>query len=768
MRPRARSRALRHPGPVPYNRGMRAMHLLPGPASGLRLRRRAPAVDRPPIAYGFGLAAVALAIVLLPLAYAALCAGSLWLLGWHLVRHAGWLIGPDSAFLPGLAYLLGSLMILGIAMFLIRPLVSGRRRPRPDLVLRPEQEPRLHAFVQQICNSLGSPTPVRIQVSMDVNACARLAPGWENLWNGGLELVLGLPLVRGLELGQFAAVLAHELGHFRQGAAMRLVHGIRRVNQWFARAAAREDAWERDLAAGSERIDPMLYGFYWCGRACALAAREVLRAHARAAQAVSCLLLREMEHQADSAAIKLVGGETFASMVLEAKVIEAAWGLANRSLGLALREGNLADDLPALVAAHTRVFIPEVRRRMERTLMSERTAWFDTHPSLAERVRRARRAASRGMFHAAGPAHTLFSDFVALSRKATLGFYRSDLGEEFNPSRVMATGDLVSGQSEIQVGEAAVTGYFLGMLSNLRPLWLNAADMGADGESGDASHGAPADRDESAGGFLSAESGACWRARLEDARRRLESGFAKASERSRAYAAADARMLDAVQALALMRANFWIEPGDFQLRKGGALQAGAAFREAEAEQRALAIGLVGFEDAMRRRLAAALRLLDDREVRSRLLDARACSREASRLLPVLAALGKVQPRLESLRRSFHGMGILLENLEGNESAPEVDAQLKTHALAIRLELEAIAKALRGVEYPFGSASSPSDLAGYALDELPSESNYAGHYAAAEEVLGRSYALYFRIFGRLALAAGRVEGVLGLGPLRVDA
>lgn len=740
---------------------MRALSLLPGPASRLRLRRRVPADERPPIAYGIGLVSVALAIVFLPLGYAALCFGTLWILGWHAVSHQGWLIGPESAFLPGLAYALGLLMIAGIALFLIRPLVSGHRRSRPDLVLRPEQEPRLHAFVQQICNSLGSPTPVRIQVSMDVNACARLAPGRENFWNGGLELVLGLPLVRGLELGQFAAVLAHELGHFRQGAAMRLVHGIRRVNQWFARASAHEDAWERDLAARSDRIDPMLYGFYWCGRACSVTARGILRSHARAGQAVSCLLLREMEHQADNAAIRLVGGETFASMVLEAKVIEAAWGLANRSLGLALREGNLADDLPALVAAHTRVFIPEVRRRMERTIMSERTTWFDTHPSLAERVRRARRAASRGMFHAAGPAHTLFSDFVALSRKATLGFYRTDLGEEFNPARVMATGDLVSGQSEIQVGEAAVTGYFLGMLSNLRPLWLNAADMAPDAEEGHL----PLHGDEDAAAGLSPESSARWRIRLEDARQRLESGFSKASESSRAYAAADARMLDAVQALALMRANFWIEPGDFQLREGGAAQAGAVFRESEAEQRALAIGMVGFEDAMRRRLAAALRLLDDVEVRKRLLDARSCSREASRLLPVLAALGRVQARLESLRRSFHGMGILLENLEGNESAPEVDAQLKTYALAIRLELEAIGKGLRGVEYPFGS--SPSDLADYALDELPSEKNYAGHYAIAEEALGRSYALYFRIFGRLALSAGRVEGVLGLGPLRVD-
>ena len=708
------------------------------------------------MAYAVGLFGVGIATILLPFSYLALCGGAVWLLKWHLTANLKWMIGPEAGLFPALGYLLAALFTAGVLVFLLRPFVAGRRRSKADLTLRPDQEPRLHAFVQQICNALGSPTPVRIQVSMDVNASARLAPGWENLFNGGLELVLGLPLVRGLELGQFAGVLAHELGHFRQGAAMRMVHGIRSVNQWFARAASREDPWERELAENGNHLDPFLYVFFWCARACAIAARYVLRAHVRAGQAISCMLLREMEHQADGAAIRLVGGETFAGMVLEAKVIEAAWGLANRSLGMALREGSLADDLPALVAAHTRVFIPEVRRKMERSLMAERTAMFDTHPSMADRVRRARRSSQRGMFHAGGPAHTLFSDFPGLSRKATLSFYRRDLGDDFNPSRMMTTSDLVTGQSEIQVGEAAVTGYFLGMLTNLRPLWLSLSDL----EGG--RQAAPAFHDP-----LDAEESARLRARLEAARARIESDYPRAAEMSRAFAIADARMLDAVQALALMRANFWIEPGDFQLRKGGATQAGTAFKEAEGEQRKLGMGLAGFEEAMRQRLASALRLLADPSVREKLLDARSCSQEVTRLVPVLAALARIQPRLESLRRSYHGMGILLENLEGNESAPEVDAQLKTHSLAIRLELEAVGSALKGLDYPFGSQPGAPDLADYALDALPSERDQAGHYAAAEEALGRCYALYFRIFGRLALAAGRVEGVLGLGPLRVD-
>ena len=69
--------------------------------------------------------------------------------------------------------------------------------------------------------------------------------------------------------------------------------------------------------------------------------------------------------------------------------------------------------------------------------------------------------------------------------------------------------------------------------------------------------------------------------------------------------------------------------------------------------------------------------------------------------------------------------------------------------------------------PLEPLSTAATLAEYALDALPAEGDYGAHYAVAEEALGRCYALYFRIFGRLALSAGRVEGVLGLGPLRVD-
>lgn len=707
-----------------------------------RIRGRARrASRRPTFAYVAGLMAVGSAAVLIPVSYALLVSALAGGLAFHLQAHLHWALGPGSGASGTFLYVLAAAGLGLPCAFLLRPFFVRSQGQAAGIVLDPDGEPRLHTFVARICEALGAPAPSRIRASMDVNASARFAPGVSSVVEGRLELTLGLPLVRGLDLAQFAGVLAHELGHFGQGGAMRLVHSIRTVNFRFARAASVEAAWERRPLDGGA-LDSLLLPVLALARACAVLARWILRAHVRAGQIISCLLLRQMERQADLAAIRLVGGETFAGMVLEAKVLEAAWGLANRSLGLALREGRLADDLPALVAAHTRVFIPEIRRKMEQSLLLESTAVFDTHPSLAERIAFARRTPGRGIFHASGPAHSLFRDFTGLARLATADFYRQDLGAEFRPERMVTTADLVTGHSEAQVGEAAVSGYFGGLTTPLRPLCIDA-------------------------GHLEAARAAGARARLAGSRERVEAGVSAAAEALRAYAATDARRLDAAQAMALTRAKFMIEPLDFQLERQGHPHAEAAFRAAEARLLELGLGLVPFEAALGDRLASALVLLDEKDVRDKLSDASALARESERLVPVLGLLGAAQPRLDSMRVAFHALAILIENIDGNEGARELEEQMRVLASALRKDLAAVSSLLAGLPHPFSPASANVTVAAYAMEALPAEGDIGGLYNAAEEALDRCHALHGRIMGRLALAAGRVEGALGFGAMQLD-
>ena len=153
------------------------MSLLPKTGTRISFRRRRDGRERPPLAYAIGLMGVAAAAIVLPFFYLAIASAVLWLVGMHAIARIGWIVGSEAGLMSGITYLVlllfGSMMVV----FLFRPLFSERRRPKADLTLAPGEEPRLHAFVQQICTALGAPTPERIQVSMDVNASARLAAG---------------------------------------------------------------------------------------------------------------------------------------------------------------------------------------------------------------------------------------------------------------------------------------------------------------------------------------------------------------------------------------------------------------------------------------------------------------------------------------------------------------------------------------------------------------------------------------------------------------
>lgn len=66
---------------------------------------------------------------------------------------------------------------------------------------------------------------------------------------------IGMPLVAGLDMRQFAGVLAHEFGHFSQGVGMRLTYIIRSISHWFTRVVYERDSWDEWLARSTDNLD---------------------------------------------------------------------------------------------------------------------------------------------------------------------------------------------------------------------------------------------------------------------------------------------------------------------------------------------------------------------------------------------------------------------------------------------------------------------------------------------------------------------------------
>ncbi len=97
------------------------------------------------------------------------------------------------------------------------------RRVEPEfeefqIELKERDQPRLHAFVRRICAETGAQEPRAIYVFPDVNAAAGIPYGLAHLFaNPRFDLKIGLGLINSLNLSEFKAVVAHELGHFTQG-----------------------------------------------------------------------------------------------------------------------------------------------------------------------------------------------------------------------------------------------------------------------------------------------------------------------------------------------------------------------------------------------------------------------------------------------------------------------------------------------------------------------------------------------------------------------
>lgn len=384
--------------------------------------------------YQLGLLLVSVMMVLLPLVYLALIAAAVW--GVYLyATHFTFLLtssggGARVFVLKLLAYVTPLFVGCVLVFFMIKPLFA-RRAPRAQpLAMNPALNPMLFAFIAKICDAVGAPMPQRIDLDCQLNAAAGFRRGAWSLFGNDLVLTIGLPLVAGLNLRQFAGVIAHEFGHFTQGFGMRLSYVIRSVNGWFARVVYERDAWDVLLTQWAEEAeDWRVMLVVNCARLGVWFSRLLLMLLMFIGHGVSCFLLRQMEYDADSYEIKLAGGEAFEETVKRLRVLEAALGKAYKDMRSTWNTNRrLPDDFPAyLVQLHAAIPQPQ-REKIEDTVGLAKTGLFDTHPSDGDRIRRARQAGEGGVFHLELPATLLFANFEVVAKQVTFLHYTDDIG----------------------------------------------------------------------------------------------------------------------------------------------------------------------------------------------------------------------------------------------------------------------------------------------------------------------------------------------------
>ena len=420
-------------------------------------------------------------MLLLPLIYVGIIGLAAYGVYWHASSNVDMFSGTQGrgVFMVFLVYL--TPMIIGaiLVVFMFKPLFSRSPHSERWRSLTRDDQPLLFAFVERICDAVGAAHPSRINLDVQVNASASFRRGWLSFLGNDLVLTIGMPLVAGMSTRQFAGVLAHEFGHFSQGAGMRLTYVIRVISHWFTRVVYERDAWDEKLKDAARSIDLRIGWILYLAMLFIWITRKILWVLMMVGHAVSGLMLRQMEYDADRYEARLAGSDTFETTARQLQMLGLAHHGAMSDLGDFYREGRLADNLPGLIMANVDQLPKEAGEHVDEQLRTSTTGWFDTHPSDKERIASARLEDADGIFRLKGPASLLFNNFAKHSKYVTFDYYREVFGDELKREDLHPIDELLERQGEEQETFKTLHRYYQAQYSPLRPLslprWIIAA-----------------------------------------------------------------------------------------------------------------------------------------------------------------------------------------------------------------------------------------------------------------------------------------------------
>jgi Zn-dependent protease with chaperone function len=613
---------------------------------------------------------VAGAMLVLPLIYLAMLGALAWAVYYHAVHnwtpimHFGGFIGGRAMILKFLVYFVPLFAGVVVLFFMFKPLLAGRPKRAQPLALNPADNPLLYAFIAKICDVVGAPAPSRIDMDCELNASASFRRGFRSMTGNDLVLTIGLPLVANLSTRELAGVIAHEFGHFTQGAGMRLSYLIRSINFWFARVAYERDAWDEALENWSNEVeDGRAAIIVWSVQIAVWFSRLILKFLMLTGHILAGFMLRQMEYDADAWQIKVVGSETFEATHRKLATLGAALEGTYRQIRARWKKDRrLPDNLSELLRQTHESLPPNVLQKIDDTLGFHRTSLFDSHPSPADRIRRARMAGEPGIFHDERPASSLFASFEHPARFVTLLHYTDNLGIPVTEQTLLHVESkqpkAAQGYAAADLARSAAAEFFLGVLPLLMPLRLAPPAPSANGD---------ADLAELAG--LSAG--------LQQVAGQLAPLASQYTDESR-------KLIKARAALRLLEAGAAFQPEAFGLADASAGSARAAEADAVAARDSLQHSLHEVATALNRRMQLVLSL----KLAEKIEDA-PNSAAPERIHELVAAVNRAADDYIKRRETMDALAVLDQIVDFKDSEGEtpilsqaLDAQKKmVHSFA---------------------------------------------------------------------------------------
>lgn len=414
--------------------------------------------------YMIGIAIMGVVILIVPLIYLAVIGLVGWGVWWHLTNDGGFISHVRGRLVLGALALYLAPAVAGVLLviLMLKPIFAPRARKGREVMLAEYEELKLHSFVQNVCAVVGAPPPKRINIDCDPNASAGFRGGALSIFRrGDLTLTIGLPLVAGMTKRQFAGILAHEFGHFSQGAGMRVSYTVSTMIGWMLRTALGRDAWDEWIEEFGE-ASGSLWGvlFALVCRVCIGIARLLLRLLAMFTIALCSFMLKQMEYDADRYEVQLTGSAEFGPTFQRLGELGAAAGRAHDECFIGFRRDRaLPDNYPAFIGALSRRLTPEDRESLHKIIDRQGAGLFSTHPATKSRVAAAKKLDQPGLYTDSAPARELFGDFDAACKRATIGHFHGLMGSDFVGVKLTPTSDLTASSEKEAAREATLPRY---------------------------------------------------------------------------------------------------------------------------------------------------------------------------------------------------------------------------------------------------------------------------------------------------------------------
>ena len=326
-----------------------------------------------------------------------------------------------------------------LCVFMLKALLFMERGGASShLELRPEEQPKLFAFLYRLADEAGAPRPHRVYLSARVNAAVFYDLSVLNLlFPSRKNLEIGLPLVNILTLSEFKAVLAHEFGHFAQ-RSMAIGSWVYIAQQIASHIITKRDALDKLLRVLS-KFDLRIAWIGWLLSLIVWSIRSLLDTLFRLVVLAQRALSRQMEFQADLVAVSLTGSDELVHALHKLQAADEAW---ERTLAFANSEFQQGRSVQDLFSIQTQVLervtqilndpcygkvppcssdSPEQHRVFVSGFAQPPQMW-STHPANSDREENAKRLYLPAP-HDARSAWVLFDEAAALRQRLTSDFF---------------------------------------------------------------------------------------------------------------------------------------------------------------------------------------------------------------------------------------------------------------------------------------------------------------------------------------------------------